>query len=148
MNPSGNVQVKKTFFFDAILSKTLKSQVVEGVNLYHYELVPQKFNGLLGTDENVFVTADEISEKNDIFDPISEKLDGNSQFYRCIIDLMHHCNTTEPDALKTLLVISDMNFDGMGERDEPLKNPFNMRPTFRHNFSSIQHVSIARFFNS
>ena len=122
--------------------KTVESQVVQGTDLYHYELVPQKFNGRLLSGENVFLTSDEISEDNDIFDPISEKLDGNSQFYRCLLDLMHYCNQHKPDALKTLLVISDMDFDGLGEKDEPLKNPFSMRSTLHHNYSSVQHVSV------
>ena len=110
------------------------------MDLYHYELVPQKFNGRLLTEENVFLTSDEISEENEIFTPISEKLDGNTQFYRCILDLMHYCNKHQPEALKTLLVISDMDFDGLDEKDVPLTNPFSMRSTLHHNFTSVQHV--------
>ena len=48
---------------------------------------------------------------------MSEVLDGNSQFYLCIRDICYYLKITHElqEHNHVLLVISDMNFDGIGD---------------------------------
>jgi len=97
--------------------------------LYHYEFAPQNRNGTLldSSMGHPYIEASEIEDDTDIFDPVSEELDGNSQIYLCLRDICHYIdNNDELDMYnKVLLVISDMGFDGIGDviaENRPLKD--------------------------
>jgi len=83
--------------------------------LYHYEFAPQKLNGGFESSEPLYITAEEIDDNIDIFEPSSEELDGNSQFYLCMRDICFYLKIhPELDNHNhVLLVISDMEFDGI-----------------------------------
>ena len=62
-----------------------------------------------------------------IKEPVSDELDGNSQFYLCIRDICHYIEHSDEldNYNKVLLVISDMGFDGIGDsiaKMRPLKD--------------------------
>lgn len=78
---------------------------------------------------------------------MSEELDGNSQFYLCIRDICHYLDgaTELKSDNKALLVISDMNFDGIGD-DMSKTRPLKDKSHAPVDFTTMKQVSIVFFY--
>ena len=73
---------------------------------------------------------------------MSEELDGNSQFYLCIRDICHYLDGAPElkNDNKALLVISDMNFDGIGD-DMSETRPLKDKSHSPIDFTTMKEVS-------